>query len=198
MTDRPLAPPQPPRRRIPLFAWAALTLLAIFAWSWSYRSVGVLTHPTKPGDRWCVTSEMGLLVFEWHAPQAGGPEAGEPQPTWVYMYSHLPRRWPARWDWLGFDAYRTSFRHYLPLPAAAVYGLAVPHWLVALLLGTGLIRAAARWRRGRETDRRLAAGECAACGYDLRATPERCPECGAVACHPAPAPATIAQPTRAG
>src|SRR5262249_34881754 len=53
-----------------------------------------------------------------------------------------------------------------------------PYWSVmavvslpALILLPGLIR----WQRGRWRSRR---GLCASCGYDLRATPDRCPECG--------------------
>jgi ribosomal protein L34E len=51
------------------------------------------------------------------------------------------------------------------------------HWwlfaLVFALLPAG--RALRHWKR--VTARKV--GHCAVCGYDLRATPERCPECGA-------------------
>ena len=56
----------------------------------------------------------------------------------------------------------------------------VPYWfLMTLAGGLPAVRGAAwLWRSGRG---RLArrAGRCASCGYDLRATPDRCPECGA-------------------
>ena len=55
----------------------------------------------------------------------------------------------------------------------------VPHWLVALpaALPPGWWLAYAARRR--RAVRRRAAGLCVSCGYDLRATPGRCPECGA-------------------
>ena len=46
-----------------------------------------------------------------------------------------------------------------------------------VVLLAGGLRLLALRRRGRRAAR-LAARECVRCGYDLRATPDRCPECG--------------------
>jgi hypothetical protein len=74
----------------------------------------------------------------------------------------------ARFDVLGFALWRDP-----PLG----WALAVPGWLVpllfALLPGSRLLRT----YRLRRAERR---GRCPDCGYDLRATPARCPECGRV------------------
>jgi hypothetical protein len=57
--------------------------------------------------------------------------------------------------------------------------LSVPLWLVVVL--TAIAPARRLKRRYGRLDRRRARGFCPRCGYDLRATPDRCPECGAVA-----------------
>jgi hypothetical protein len=61
----------------------------------------------------------------------------------------------------------------------AGWGVAMPHAMLAVLIGV-----VPAWRRvvygdRLERARRLSRGLCRHCGYDLRAAHERCPECGA-------------------
>ena len=96
---------------------------------------------------------------------------------------------PVRWRWdhgraasydvmddaanrvgLGFAGFRHAYSQ--PHPYASHGAVLIPYWAPACLLA--LLPAARLIRR----IRRHPAGGCRRCGYDLRATPERCPECG--------------------
>jgi hypothetical protein len=58
-------------------------------------------------------------------------------------------------------------------------GIVLPYW--ALVLAAGSAVAWSLYRLRRRLDReRSGAVPCVSCGYDLRATPVRCPECGQV------------------
>jgi hypothetical protein len=53
-----------------------------------------------------------------------------------------------------------------------------PHWF--LMVATTIIPLVRPFERLKK-HRRIARGCCLRCGYDLRATPDRCPECGTIA-----------------
>ena len=80
---------------------------------------------------------------------------------------------PSLWNRLGF---------FLLEPPE--YGVIVPAWVLAVVTAALPAYRAAAFARARKRRR---TGLCAACGYDLRATPGRCPECGLEGSDPAPA-----------
>jgi hypothetical protein len=107
---------------------------------------------------------------------------------------HWTRGDPFPWDrfrhLLGFGSHDGTYRR-RPLPNLTMverdHGITLPHWLPMFL--AAVAPALLWWRRSGRPRARRRAGRCPACGYDLRGTPDRCPECGAVPGH---APATTA------
>jgi hypothetical protein len=55
--------------------------------------------------------------------------------------------------------------------------LAVPYWAVFFVASVTLVKLPLRFRLIQDMYR-IRRGRCVGCGYDLRATPARCPECG--------------------
>ena len=127
-------------------------------------------------------SSRGILYLERLKLKA--PEqftfAGPPRDSWSFK-SRPVASWAQPvgpgWDLgsFGFDE----------RPVGTLYRLlqlSFPHWLVMVLSATPL----AVWLilGFRKRNLRARVGLCANCGYDLRASPERCPECGAAAAKP--------------
>ena len=79
--------------------------------------------------------------------------------------------------WWGLTYFEGSLIA-LPAPNRFSHSFSVPYWLVASLAAAWpLIHFVRRWRAIRARD---SGTICGVCGYDLRASPHRCPECGTV------------------
>lgn len=84
-----------------------------------------------------------------------------------------------RWglSWRAPRELTGGFGPYQTMQAWIRIDLWLPTALAGMLSGLSL----AAWRRAGRFRRRSRAGLCASCGYDLRGSPDRCPECGTVA-----------------
>lgn len=81
-------------------------------------------------------------------------------------------------DWLAANVTSIDF---------PIYWLILAATMLAAMVHQNLLRQIAANIRARERERK---GHCGYCGYDLRASPERCPECGAESVNLLPARST--------
>jgi hypothetical protein len=80
------------------------------------------------------------------------------------LFSPSPRRWTVVW-----------LKYAQGLGVMRNRQIVAPCWFIFLLLAAVPAFAAARAFRHKPEP-----GICSKCGYDLRATPDRCPECGTI------------------
>jgi len=98
--------------------------------------------------------------------------SGLPGPHPYYLYLDKQNRV----TWLGGEIVETHLSG--PMTRTTLYWLSFSNWIILTAL-LPIIWAAVWLRRHSVRSRRRRTGLCISCGYDLRATPDRCPECGA-------------------
>jgi hypothetical protein len=163
---------------------AVLCVASLVAWPLNRGRYESAAYATQNGA-WIVRARPGGVYFA-HArrqvPAASGTALGDGPPGWRLDAGAESGRRPEpqlRWfpglDVGAFDAYGGPSD---PMYARVWY-VKPAYPLLAVLFTLAPAVAAWRWRRRRL--RSFKKGLCPACGYDLRATPDRCPECGHIA-----------------
>ena len=150
-----------------------LFVATVALWVRSYSTADMLWYG-RPGWRHGLITEPGVirLFKDRHRPKDSAPGK-----FWYTHWKQGPRYRPefyqaVHWHRWGFsfvtDREGDGFMRRLTF--------ALPYWFVLVIVAA---LPAARSMPGRPHRRRD--GRCLNCGYDLRATPERCPECGTIA-----------------
>jgi hypothetical protein len=154
------------------------------------RVVGTRERPVE--ERVAVVTCRGAFWFSADAAWSDEPDRESRRVEWrqrlgdgwrvrqrSYRNPHYPGFETGWVHALGFHASRSDMIS--PNEVRRAVHVMIPMWFAAgctMAVPTAwLLMARTRRRDQRQAD----AGLCASCGYDLRATPERCPECGQTA-----------------
>jgi hypothetical protein len=106
-----------------------------------------------------------------------GPSAATKQgPAWNYTNDVAGWPYPDDGPFWKVLRWRQSEYHFQSHSMEADTAVEFSPWALVGVLG--ILPAAVLWKRSSSS--RRAQGLCLRCGYDLRATPERCPECGTI------------------
>jgi hypothetical protein len=138
--------------RICTIGCALLVVAVVALWIRGYWFIDGVRLQTKPHLAWSIMSGGGSFVV-------GNEDEGRLSTEFLSL--PVPPEYRHFWVWrLGYEV--RSWGHWVVIGYPYIVGMLA-----------GLIAAL------RMAHRRVhRAGLCARCGYDLRATPERCPECG--------------------
>jgi hypothetical protein len=179
-------------------AVAGVLLFALGGGAWLTRGQVIAWRSDLVEGRYRTLSLIGIWLNGEAMLTVHADTVTDPELVTGWRRQKGDHAWDATWLWLPATSKlygkRLLFSSSItPTKAGVVYewSLMPPCWLV-VLTGLGMvIPLVLRIRRMRQECTRRMAGLCAVCGYDLRASPERCPECGT----PLPKPAQKVPPT---
>jgi hypothetical protein len=180
-----------PRLRWCLLLSAVLLLIGVTLWIKSYwkgNAIGHLNYtPNRDGSVTRVIYDLqvicGFVIFDYDELRIVRPDEVAytkvgPQGFYIYspkpVYAYVTRLTPQ--NLLN----RAGFYLDTVPPSQASLRLILPCWFAMLLLALSGLPLFLHFLRKRRQTARLARGQCWSCGYDLRASKDQCPECGAI------------------
>ncbi len=171
-------------------AWTLLTAISVALcvgtvalWAASYA------RPVQADLEEVVSTAPGRMVFYSADSTRGVLGFGFASETGYFGRAAKVGQWQCKWmSWPQGGLYGGPIAHPKPLDRIGIHVFhdrypsgSLDNYVAEIRYGSLLLLFAATgvvsWRRGRRRSGR--GGSCPACGYDLRATPDRCPECGA-------------------